>query len=67
MTFVPIPPAPPPAGAAWVPFALAVRAETIEEAVEDLLRTHELDTPENPAFRTQDPATTSSSETVPVR
>jgi hypothetical protein len=37
--FVPIPPAPPTSGSVWVPFALAIRADKIPEAVDDLLRT----------------------------
>ena len=64
MSFVPIPPAPPPAGAAWVPFALAIRAETIEEAVDDLLRTHLPDTAAAPTFRTGESAPSTFANTV---
>ena len=67
LTFVPIPPAPPPAGAAWVPFALAIRAQRIAEAVEDLLRTHDVnniaETPDASVRRTN---TGPSGDTIPA-
>jgi hypothetical protein len=38
--FIPVPPAPPREGAAWLPFARAIRAEAIGEVVDDLIKTH---------------------------
>lgn len=38
LTFVPIPPAPPSAGAAWVSFGTALRAEEVVVAAQDMLR-----------------------------